>query len=276
MHHGGWGGAGGALIGGLIGSALGNGGGLFGGNNNNSGGANAIETQLLSQQLGAIQSSIPTTAMQTTAAVTASSNDITQSILNQSLGIQTGFQSIMNQTNGQSLGIQQAISQQSIGILNGFSGIKDAIASQNVGLTSALGGINQNILLGTATVASAVASDGDKTRALITSQYEATLNRELAQANAEIIALQTRTASQANHDALNFTVTNNATATQAQAQGQQQAQMQNIFGLLNGIVPALNNLTQIAHATNSNVIVGNSGATTTGAMTASPTNVNAH
>ena len=55
---------------------------------------------------------------------------------------------------------------------------------------------------------------------------------------------------------------------QNQMQQQQQQQMASIMATLAG-------LTQIAHATNSNIIAGNSGAVTTAAQTANPVNVRA-
>ncbi len=57
---------------------------------------------------------------------------------------------------------------------------------------------------------------------------------------------------------------------------QQQAQAQLQFQQLNNLIThVLTGFNQIARATNGNVIVGNAGATTTGAQTANPTNVNA-
>lgn len=64
----------------------------------------------------------------------------------------------------------------------------------------------------------------------------------------------------------------NTTVTVNQAQAQQQLQNQEIRFALNHLLTGFG---QIARATNGNVIVGNAGATTTGAQTANPTNVNA-
>ena len=68
----------------------------------------------------------------------------------------------------------------------------------------------------------------------------------------------------------NITVTQNN--NQAQAQLQFQRQDQNIQTLLN-CISGLSG--QVARATNANLIVGNTGATTTGPQTANPVNVNA-
>lgn len=75
--------------------------------------------------------------------------------------------------------------------------------------------------------------------------------------------------SERNRDAdrhgVEITMNNN----QNQLQFQQQSQV------LNGLAHLLSDVAQVARATNSNVIVGNTGATTTGTQTANPTNVRA-
>jgi len=61
------------------------------------------------------------------------------------------------------------------------------------------------------------------------------------------------------------------TVNQAQAQQQQQQILESRFGRLEHLISCVH---QEARATNSNVIAGNTGAVTTGAQTANPTNVN--
>jgi len=68
----------------------------------------------------------------------------------------------------------------------------------------------------------------------------------------------------------NVTTTVNTNQQQAQLQAQRQEFTVNqLLACVNGLAG------QVARATNSNVIVGNTGASTTGAQTANPTNVNA-
>ncbi len=68
----------------------------------------------------------------------------------------------------------------------------------------------------------------------------------------------------------------NITVTQNNAQAQSQLQFQRQEQSINTLLNCVGNLAgQVARATNSNVIVGNTGASTTGAQTASPTNVSA-
>lgn len=56
-------------------------------------------------------------------------------------------------------------------------------------------------------------------------------------------------------------------------QNQNQMQFQQQAQVLSGLAHLLADVNQVARATNSNVIVGNTGATTTGTQTANPTNV---
>lgn len=96
-----------------------------------------------------------------------------------------------------------------------ISSVKDAVNSNTVALMQMINGVNTNI-----------SNDGEKTRALITSQYEATLNRQLSDANAAIIEL--RSDQRARTSEINVT----QTVSQAQAQQQQQQQFANLTNLL--------------------------------------------
>lgn len=120
-------------------------------------------------------------------------------------------------------------------------------------------------------VTQAISADGDKTRALIIAQNDATLNRIITNQANELIELKNDKLAASN----GLTITQ--TVNQAQAQSQQQHQQQQQLLLLSQIACGLANVTQIAHATNSNVIAGNTGAVVTGPQTstASPVNVNA-
>jgi hypothetical protein len=76
------------------------------------------------------------------------------------------------------------------------------------------------------------------------------------------------------NDAISSRIEINNSAVAAQTQGQQQAQFQQLFATVNALVPAVQGILQVAHATNQNVIAGNSGPVLTGPQTANPTNVN--
>lgn len=104
--------------------------------------------------------------------------------------------------------------------------------------------------------------------AALNDQNTANLQRQLAVAESAL--LERNAALRARETEINITNTNTATAQQFQVQSQQQQQ-----AVFNATVLAhLQNL-QVATATNSNLIVGNAGATTTGAQTANPVNVRA-
>lgn len=122
-------------------------------------------------------------------------------------------------------------------------------------------------------LATAIKADGDQTRALISSINDANLNRMLTVAQNEITELRGDRNHNQRSQETELRITQNVTTNQnqIQAQAQQQQQLQ----LLGAIAAGLGNLTQIAHATNSNIIAGNTGATTTGAQSANPVNVRA-
>jgi hypothetical protein len=117
--------------------------------------------------------------------------------------------------------------------------------------------VNTNLLSGFNQTQQVVQNDGDKTRALITAQYEATLNRQLSDANAAVIALQNRfeNAERARGIEVNTTTTVN--------QMQQQTQQQQQYGHLANLIYGLGQ-----NITNGAINVGS------GTLTANPTNTN--
>ena len=119
----------------------------------------------------------------------------------------------------------------------------------------------------TSAVLTCIRDDGDRTRSLIIAQNDAYLNRIIVeQANALIELKNER---HTRESGINVTQTVN----QAQAQNQAQQQQQQQFEILSRISSALAGLTQVAHATNQNVIAGNTGAVQTGQQNANPVNV---
>jgi hypothetical protein len=102
-----------------------------------------------------------------------------------------------------------------------------------------------------------ISTDGEKTRALITAQYELNLQRQLADANAAIIELRGDNRLAERTRGIEVTTTNNINQMQQQTQQQQQySQLANlIWGLGQNI-------------TNGAINVGS------GTLTANPTNTN--
>jgi hypothetical protein len=101
--------------------------------------------------------------------------------------------------------------------------------------------------------------DGDKTRALIVQQYEATLNRQLGEANAALIELRSDARLAERTRGIEVTTTNNI--NQMQQQQQQQAQYGQLANLIWGLGQQIRN-------DNSAINVGS------GTQTSTPTNTN--
>jgi hypothetical protein len=230
------GGGGGGLIGGLIlGSLLRQGnGGLFGGDGNGAGAA-AVTSQ------GLADMSLMQAIGQVDKAVAVSTAAMEASQANQSISLTNQF----NATTGS--------------LANRIEGVKDAVNSNSVVLMQQLNAVNTQILTTANDTQTAVYNDGDKTRALITQQYELNLQRQLADANAAIIELRGREHTGTIGRGVEVTTTNNI--NQMQQQQQQQAQ----YGQLASLIYALG---QNITATNAAINVGS------GTQTANPANNN--
>lgn len=238
------------LIGGLIlGSLLRNNGNLFGGQTSDGVGAvatqagvqNVVNQSAIQQELADIKASIPFNEAQVQLALSATQTALTDQIN------RAEASSAVRDSNAQTT------------IANGF-------ATQNLGLANALASITRDVnAVGSAVQASTYATaenirnDGDKTRALITSQYEATLNRQLGDANAQIIALQNKQQLDSATRGVEVNTTNNINQMQQQQQQQQQ------FNQLAGLIYSLG---QQIRSTNEAINVGS------GTQTANPVNTN--
>jgi hypothetical protein len=232
---------GGGLIGGLIlGSLLRNNGNLFGGNGDGTnvvGGAvlrnppeqNQANMDLM-QAVGAVDKSVAVS----TAAMEASQ-------ANQTIGI-------TNQLNNVTSSLASRI-----------DGTKEAVNAGTMVLAQQLNGLSTQVLQNRYELSKDVSNDGEKTRALIVAQYEATLNRQLSDANAAVIALQAKLDAGAVARGVEVTTTNNI--NQMQQQQQQQQQWGQLYNVLWG-------LAQNIRSTNEAINVGS------GTMTANPVNTN--
>jgi hypothetical protein len=236
---GGLGFGGGGLIGGLIlGSLLRNNGNLLGGNGDGVvGGAvlrnppeqNQANMDLM-QAVGAVDKSVAVS----TAAMEASQ-------ANQTIGF-------TNQLNNVTSSLAARI-----------DGTKEAVNAGTMVLAQQLNGVQQQVMQNRYELAKDINTDGDKTRALITQQYEINLQRQLADANAAIIELRNREAAGAAARGVEVTTTNNI--NQMQQQQQQQAQ----YGQLANLIWTLG---QQIRSNNEAINVGS------GTLTANPTNTN--
>jgi hypothetical protein len=235
---GGLGFGGGGLIGGLIlGSLLRNNGNLFGGNGDGAGGAvlrsppEQVQANMsLMQSIGAVDKAVAVS----TAAMEASQ-------ANQTIGLNAALNSV---TQGISLRVDN---------------VKDAVNAGTMVLAQQLNGLQQQVMENRYELSKDVANDGDKTRALITSQYEASLNRQLGEANAALIELRSQNYLSDRTRGVEVTTTNNI--NQMQQQQQQQAQYGQLANLIWG-------LSQSIRSNNEAINVGS------GTLTANPTNTN--
>lgn len=231
---------GGGLIGGLIlGSLLRNNGNLFGANGGDGvvGGAvlrnppeqNQANMSLM-QSIGAVDKAVAvgTAAMEASQAA-------------QSASIVAQFNSVTGS------------------LANRIDGVKDSVNAGTMVLAQQLNGLQQQVMENRYELAKDINNDGDKTRALITAQYEATLNRQLSDANAAVIALQTKLDSGIVARGVEVTTTNNINQMQQQQQQQQQ------YGQLASMLWGLG---QQIRSTNEAINVGS------GTLTANPANTN--
>jgi hypothetical protein len=136
-------------------------------------------------------------------------------------------------------------------------GLTTQLNNQTMALSVQLQAVNQEVMENRYELAKDIATDGAQTRALLVAQYEATLNRQLGDANAEIIALRGRSALDAATNGITVTNTNNI--NQMQQQAQQQAQYASLANLIYGLGQNI---------TNGAINVGS------GTLTANPVNTN--
>lgn len=229
---------GGGLIGGLIlGALLRNNGNFFGGPDGAAGGAvlrNPPEqdqaNMSLMQAIGAVDKSV---------AVSTAAMEASQAT--------------------QTLGLTNQLSQVAQSTVAQITGVKEAVNAGTMVLAQQLNGVEKSIMENRYELSKDIQNDGDKTRALITAQYEATLNRALTDANAEIVALRNRFDVAERTRGVEVTTTNNI--NQMQQQQQQQAQYGQLANLIWG-------LGQQIRSTNEAINVGS------GTLTANPANTN--
>jgi hypothetical protein len=236
-------GGGGGLIGGLIlGSLLRNGNGGFLGNDGAGAGALAatlrnppeqdMANMSLMQSIGQVDKAVAvgTAAMEASQALQSSS--------------------IVSQLNNVA------------GSLAGrIDNVKDVINQNSIALMQGQNAIQQNVMENRYELAKDIATDGDRTRALITAQYEATLNRQLSDSNARVIALETKLDTGAVARGVEVTTTNNI--NQMQQQQQNAAQYGQLANLIWGLGQSIKD-------NNSAINVGSGTQTSTN----TPTNTN--
>lgn len=265
------GGLGAGLLGGILGGVLLNRNGVLGGGVDATAGVvtpamltsaingvtdnNNVTTIL--QSLGDIKGAIPLAEGQVQLALAGAQSDLTNLI-------NTGNVALMQ---GQ-FAINKNVSDTTAQIIAAQNATQDVVQNGNAAIQASLTNIATGIVQNAYAVTTAVRDDGDKTRALIVAQNDASLNRQLATAEAAL--LEQRAIGRSAATEVNVSQVVNQVQAQAQAQTQQQQQLI----LLSQIAAGFQGL-QNAVATNSNLIVGNTGAVATGPQTANPVNVRA-
>jgi hypothetical protein len=234
---GGMGGVGGGLIGGLIlGSLLRNNGNLLGGGDGAGGAVLRSPPEQVQANMSIMQS---IGAVDKAVAVSTSAMEASQAL--------------------QTAGIVAQLNSATASLVTRIDSTKEAVNANAMVLAQQLNVVNTNLMTTANETQRAVYDDGDKTRALIVSQYEASLNRQLSDANAAVIALQTRQQFDLASRGVEVTTTNNINQMQQQSQQQQQ------YGHLYNAICAL---AQNIQSTNSAINVG------AGTLTANPANTN--
>lgn len=242
-------GLGGGLLGGILASALfGNrNGGLFGGEGGGAGVATlqgSIDTNTILGQLSAIQAAAPLAESQVQLALAGLGGSLSAQGLNQTIALQSqGFQS-------------------QLANVAGFNSVGDKVDSLAAANALAIATNQFNCV-------QATMADGDRTRtqlsALIVAQNDATLNRIIVTQAAELAELRNEGSRANDRHGVEVTMINNQ--NQNQMQFQQQSQ------ILNGVIHALTDVTQVARATNQAINIG--GGTQVASPTNSATNVKA-
>ncbi len=231
------GGGGGGLIGGLIlGSLLRNNGNFFGNDGSGAGATLRSPPEQVDANMSLMQAI----------------GDVNRSV---ALGTATTETSNATQTGQLTNAINSATSANLIAI----QGVKDNVSQGTMMLSQQLNGVQQQVMQNRYELSKDISNDGEKTRALITQQYEATLNRQLSDANAAVIALQARFDTAERTRGVEVNTTNNI--NQMQQQAQQQQQYGQLYNALWGIA-------QQIQSTNSAINVGS------GTQTANPANTN--
>jgi hypothetical protein len=256
-------GTGGGFIGGiLLGALLGNGNGLFGGRGRDFDGR-AADTVIarnppeqnqanmdLMAAIGAVDKEVAVNMAAMEASNAAQSAAITASLNSVASSLVTRIE-----------GVKDAVAASTVTNMQQFNALDKSQTQNSIALMQQLNQVNTNLMQAQNQIQAAIVADGTVTRSLITSQYEANLQRELAVAQNEITELRgDRRLSEVSRG-IEVNTTNNI--NQMQQQQQQQAQ----FGQLNNL---LWGLSQSIRDTNSAINVGSGTQTSTN----TPTNTN--
>lgn len=259
-------GLGGGLLGGILGGALLNRNGILGGGVDGVATAGVVTPAMLTSGLASvIDSNQNTTLLQSVgdvkAAVPLAEAQVQLAIAGSTATLTAG-QAMINKNISEAIAASLASQNNiNVNVLNQGSMTRESVAQYGVANLTA----TKDAQFATA---QAIAGSTKEILAALNDQNTANLQRQLTVAESSL--LENRLIGRQREVEVNVTQT--VAQNQAQAQAQQQQQQQAI--ILAQLCSAIQGL-QVATATNSNLIVGNTGATTTGPQTANPVNVRA-
>lgn len=267
------GGLGAGVLGGVLGGALLGGNGVLGGRGANADGivtpallaaslaqvTDTAQNTTVLQTLGDIKASVPLAEGQVQLALAGAQADINGNI-NSSLQIAVQGQALINKNISEAIAASLASQNNiNINVLQSAAATRDAVTTYGVANLTA----TKDSQFATQV---AISNSTKEILAALTNQNIDNLQRQLTVAESN--AREDRMIGRQREVEVNV----NQTVTQVQAQAQAQQQQQQQILLLNNLCNLMGGL-QNAVATNSNMIIGNTGATTTGPQTANPVNV---
>jgi hypothetical protein len=134
--------------------------------------------------------------------------------------------------------------------MQAINSLKDVLNANTMALVTQIGGVDRSVMENRYELAKDIAADGEKTRALLVSQYAATLNRQLSEANAALVELRSQAALNDRARGIEVTTVNNIN------QAQQQQQLQTQFNGLASLLANLANDLQYVRVSNPAINVG--------------------
>ena len=147
----------------------------------------------------------------------------------------------------QSAGIVSQLNNVASSLAARTDGVKDTVNTLGMHLAEKISNVDKAIMENRYELSKDITADGDKTRTLVTSQYEATLNRLLSEARNELSDLRNDFGGFRRSRDSDLTVTQ--TVNQAQAQAQQQGHFDRLYHMLS-------DATQNIRATNQAINIG--------------------
>ena len=243
-------GLGAGLVGGLLGTALFGRNGLGGLNGVDGGVAGAVLRNPPEQNQANMDIMAAIGGVDKSVAISTATMEASQAT--QTLGITSQLNSVASSLAGRVDNVKDVVNSNSVALMQGQNNLMQTVMAGN-----AL--INQNVMENRYELSKDISSDGEKTRALITQQYEINLQRQLADANAAIIELRSREYTGGIGRGVEVTTTNNI--NQMQQQSQQQQQYSQLANMIWGLGQSIRN-------DNSAINVGS------GTQTSTPTNTN--